>query len=194
MRCTRVWEVGDRSALHASRPVSARPLVPGDIVPRLVPDTGARSVYGVLPTGSEMNALRVCPWCWGAHAESAYSATEAAAARKARKARKAAWTGRDSGSGLPPVLPARSSAGLQSEMRNAGNADPELFGISRRRRGPKPGQSRQARWRRRHPEEAARNLARLRARSAPKAAPPAARPGVLPAAAPPSLTPLGAPG
>src|SRR5215471_4828654 len=95
MRCTRAWEVGYRSALHAPRPVGARSLVPGDIVPRLVPDAGALSVYRVLPTGSDMNALTVCSWCWGAHAECPYSATEAAAVRKARKARKAAWAGRE---------------------------------------------------------------------------------------------------
>ena len=168
MRCTRVWEVGDRSALHAPRTLGARSLVPVDTILRLVPDAGAPSVDRVLPTGSEMNALTVCPWCWGAHAECPYSATEAAAARKARKARKAAWTGRDSGSSVPPVLPARSNAGLRSEMRNAGSITPDLFSTSRRRRGPKPGQSRQARWRRRHPEEAARHLARLRARSVPE--------------------------
>jgi len=168
MRCTRAWEVGYRSALHAPRPVGARSLVPGDIVPRLVPDAGALSVYRVLPTGSDMNAHTVCSWCWGAHAECPYSATEAAAVRKARKARKAAWAGRDSGSGVPAILSARSDGGLQSEMRNAGTLAPGLFSTSRRRRGPKPGQSRQALWRRRHPEEAARHLARLRARSVPE--------------------------
>src|SRR5215472_11044075 len=174
MRSTRAWEVGYRSALHAPRTLGARSWVPGDIVPRLVPDAGALSVYRVLPTGSDMNALTVCSWCWGAHAECPYSATEAAAVRKARKARKAARTGRDGGtSPLRPVR-AQSNAGLQSEMRNAGSAVPGLFGTWRRRRGPKPGQSRQARWRRRHPEEAARHLVRLRARSAPEDAAPVA--------------------
>src|SRR5215469_10025508 len=69
MRCTRVWEVGDRSALHTPRPVGARSLVPGDIVPRLVPDAGTPTVDSVLPTGSEMNALTVCQWCWGARTQ-----------------------------------------------------------------------------------------------------------------------------
>jgi len=95
MLYTRVWEVGDRSALRAPRPVGTGSLVPVDIVPRLVPGAGARSVDSVLPTGSAMNALTVCPWCWGFHAECPYSATEAAAVRKARKARRRARTGRE---------------------------------------------------------------------------------------------------
>ena len=166
------WAIDPLSTLLVH--VGARSLVPGDIVPRLAPDAGAPSADSVLPTGSAMNTLTVCPWCWGAHAECPYSAAEAEAARKARKARKAAWTGRDSRAGEPAILSARSDARLQSEMRNAGSAVPGLFGTWRRRRGPKPGQSRQARWRRRHPEEAARHILRLRARSAPKDAGPAA--------------------
>ena len=182
MRCTRVWEVGDRSPRDPSC-VARQPFLWARRYRSWTDSRRRRSqrlrdrLSGSMPlsrqrgansTESEPNALTVCPWCWGAHAECPYSATEAAAARKARKARKAVQTGRDTGSGEPPVLSAQSDARLQSEMRNAGSATPGLFGISRRRRGPKPSLSRQARWRRRHPEEAARHLARLRARSAPE--------------------------
>ena len=115
-----------------------------------------------------MSAPAVCPWCWGDHAECPYSAEEARAVRIARKARKAARTGRHSGTGAAPVAEARLNAEIAREMRDAENLKP-LAAAQRRlgKRGPKPGASRQARYRRRHPEyvdsERSR-LERLRAR------------------------------
>ena len=121
----------------------------------------------------ERQALTVCPFCWGVHAECPYSAEEAAAVRKARKAATAQERRSRARTGLPNVsLPGsepsiQSGAGLRGEMSDAASVTGGLFATSRRRRGPKPSQSRQARYRRRHPERAARDLAQLRTRRCP---------------------------
>jgi hypothetical protein len=115
-----------------------------------------------------MSAPAVCPSCWGDHGECPYSVEEARAVKIARKASKAARTGRDRGTGAAPVSDARADAEIASEMRDAEKLKP-LADAQRRlgKRGPKPGASRQARYRRRHPEyvdsERGR-LERLRAR------------------------------
>jgi hypothetical protein len=115
-----------------------------------------------------MSTPVVCPSCWGDHGECPYSVEEARAVRIARKARKAARTGKDTGTGAAPVSEARADAEIASEMRDAEKLKP-LADAQRRlgKRGPKPGASRQARYRRRHPEYVDRErcrLERLRAR------------------------------
>ncbi len=72
--------------------------------------------------------------------------------------------GVDSRIGPSAVSAARSDAGLASEMRDADSQPEKPLAEAQRRlgkRGPKPGTSRQARYRRRHPEYVQRERARL---------------------------------
>ena len=117
-----------------------------------------------------MTTAVICPWCRGPHAERVcpYSPEEASAVRKARKVklaqeRRATPSKGIDGAPRPAAQPdAHLDAGLRSEMRDAAGGPTGLFATARRRRGPKPGQSRQARYRRRHPEYVAREQLRLK--------------------------------
>src|SRR5215467_8753910 len=100
---------------------------------------------GANSTEPEPNALTVCSWCWGAHAEYPYSATEAAAARKARKARRRAGQVEIAGQASPRFLPLRLTRGYRAKcvtpavLPQASSAPPVAAAVrspaSRARRG-----------------------------------------------------------